>query len=103
MWRYKDAGNYYVARMNPLEDNYRVYKVVAGKRTQLGSVDVKVPAGQWHTLRVVQKADRIQCYLDGKSQLDVKDDTFPDAGKIGLWTKADAQTDFADLKAKGLP
>ena len=37
VWRYKDADNYYIARMNPLEDNYRVYKVVAGKRTQLGS------------------------------------------------------------------
>jgi hypothetical protein len=31
VWRYQDANNYYIARMNPLEDNYRVYKVVAGK------------------------------------------------------------------------
>ena len=69
VWRYKDANNYYIARMNPLEDNYRVYKVVAGKRTQLGSVDVKIPSGEWHTLRVVHKADHIQCYLDGKSYL----------------------------------
>jgi hypothetical protein len=102
VWRYKDADNYYIARMNPLEDNYRVYKVVAGKRTQLGSADVKVPAGEWHTLRVVHKTDHIQCYLDGKLYLDVKDDMFKDAGKIGLWTKADAQTYFANLNAKGL-
>ena len=101
VWRYKDADNYYIARMNPLEDNFRVYKVVAGKRTQLGSVDIKVPAGQWHTLRVVHKADHIQCFLDGRLHLDVKDDTFKDAGKIGLWTKADAQTYFADVQAKG--
>ena len=100
VWRYKDANNYYVARMNPLEDNYRVYKVVDGKRTQLGSADVKIPAGEWHTQRVVHKADHIQCYLDGKLYLDVKDDTFKDAGKVGLWTKADAQTEFADLEAK---
>ena len=77
VWRYKDAGNYYIARMNPLEDNFRVYKVVAGKRTQLSSVDIKVPAGGWHTIRVVHKADHIECYLDGKLHLDVKDDTFP--------------------------
>ena len=31
VWRYKDANNYYIARMNPLEDNFRVYKEVAGK------------------------------------------------------------------------
>ena len=100
VWRYQDANNYYVARMNPLEKNYRVYKVVAGKRTQLGSVDIQVPSREWHTLRVVHQADRIQCYLDGKPRLDVKDGTFKEAGKIGLWTKADAQTYFADLQAR---
>ena len=28
VWRAKDARNYYLARYNPLEDNYRLYKVV---------------------------------------------------------------------------
>ncbi len=99
VWRYKDSSNYYIARMNPLEDNFRVYKVANGKRIQLASADVKPAAGKWHTIRVVQKADHIQCFLNEKSYLDVKDDTFKDAGKIGLWTKADAQTYFADLRA----
>ena len=35
VWRFQDGNNYYVARMNPLEDNFRFYKVVAGKRTEL--------------------------------------------------------------------
>src|SRR5207247_2601529 len=26
VWRYQDPNHYYIARMNPLEDNYRVYK-----------------------------------------------------------------------------
>jgi hypothetical protein len=102
VWRYKDANNYYLARMNPLEHNYRVYKVVGGKRTQLASTDLKVAAGQWHTLRVVQKGEHIECYFDGKAYLDAKDDTFKDAGKIGLWTKADAQTYFADLRVSAI-
>lgn len=97
VWRYKDANNYYIARMNPLEDNFRVYKVVAGKRTQLGTAEVDAPAGKWHTLRIVHKGNHIQCYLNGKLHLDAKDDTFKDAGKIGLWTKADAVTSFDDL------
>ena len=33
VWRYADEKNYYVARFNPLEDNYRLYHVVDGKRT----------------------------------------------------------------------
>src|SRR5215470_18893325 len=36
VWRYQDNNNYYIARMNPLEDNYRVYHVVDGKRVQIG-------------------------------------------------------------------
>jgi hypothetical protein len=99
VWRYADAKNYYVARMNPLEDNYRVYKVVAGKRTQLATADLKIDAAKWHTLRVVHTGKHIECYCDGKRYLDVKDDTFSRAGQIGLWTKADAQTHFADLRA----
>ena len=34
VWRAKDKKNYYIARYNPLEDNFRVYKVEDGKRTQ---------------------------------------------------------------------
>jgi hypothetical protein len=37
---------------------------------------------------------------NGKVYLEVKDETFAKAGKIGLWSKADAQTPFAGLKAK---
>jgi hypothetical protein len=99
VWRYQDLNNYYVARMNPLEDNYRVYKVVDGKRIQLGTREgLKVPAGEWHVLKVAQTGDHIECFLDGKKELDVKDDTFPKAGWVGLWTKADARTYFDDLK-----
>jgi hypothetical protein len=97
VWRDKDADNYYVCRMNPLEDNFRVYKVVAGKRMQLGTASVKGAANQWHTIRVVHVGEHIKCSFNGKELLDVKDDTFKEAGKIGLWTKADAQTYFDNL------
>ncbi len=30
--------------------------------------------------------------------LEATDTTLPQAGKIGLWTKADAQTMFADMQ-----
>ena len=98
VWRLQDANNYYVARMNPLEDNLRFYKVVAGKRTQLATKEgLKVPTGEWHTLKIRQMGDRIACYLDGKKQLEATDRTFLNAGRVGLWTKADAQTNFDNL------
>jgi hypothetical protein len=96
VWRAKDAKNYYLARYNPLEDNYRLYKVVNGKRTLIQNADITHSDG-WHTLRVTMSGDQITCYYDGKKYLEFKDTTFPEAGKIGLWSKADAQSQFDDL------
>ena len=94
--RAKDSKNYYVARYNPLEDNYRVYKVVNGRRSGFKSARIARSDG-WHTLMVRMKGDQIECYYDGKKYLDLKDSTFKGPGKVGLWTKADAQSLFDDL------
>jgi hypothetical protein len=101
VWRAKDAKNYYVARNNPLgAGSYNVYKVVDGKRSIFKGVPIKHTEG-WHTLRVVMTGDHIECYYDGKKYLDVNDSTFPEAGKIGLWSKSDAQSQFDDLTLVG--
>jgi hypothetical protein len=96
VWRATDAKNYYLARYNPLEDNFRVYKVQDGTRTQFQSAKVGGDRG-WHTLRITMVGTKITCYLDGKKYLEVEDSTFPKPGKIGVWSKADAQSYFDDL------
>ena len=40
MWRYQDADNYYVCRFNPIEGNFRVYKVVAGNVMKLYNIEL---------------------------------------------------------------
>jgi hypothetical protein len=102
MWRYRDANNYYVARWNPLEDNFRVYHVLHGKRTQLATADIKVAHDAWHVVRAVQRGGHIECYLDGKLLLDVRDETIKGAGAVGLWSKSDAVTWFDDLSVQAL-
>jgi hypothetical protein len=97
IWRAKDKSNYYIARYNPLEDNYRVYKVQGGKRTMFKSADIPHAPG-WHTLRVKMRGEHIECFYDDKKHLDCNDSTFPEAGMIGLWSKADAQSYFDDLR-----
>jgi hypothetical protein len=102
IWRCKDANSYYIARFNPLEDNFRLYTVTNGKRSKpLADVKLSLPAGTWHTMRIVHQGDHIQCYLNGKLHIDVKDSTYPEGGKIGFWSKADAQTRFAELQISG--
>lgn len=96
VWRYQDADNYYICRANPLESNFRVYKVVDGNRKQLQSAKVEIPSGVWHSLKIKNMGNHIQCWYNGKLYLDVTDDTFT-SGKVGLWTKADAVTWFDDM------
>jgi hypothetical protein len=41
-------------------------------------------------------------FWEGQPIIDAKDDTFGDAGKVGVWTKADSVTHFAALTATPL-
>jgi hypothetical protein len=106
VWRLKDANNYYIVRANALEGNVVLYKVENGKRTDLPlkgegrtyGKKVGVPSSQWSELRVVATDNLFEAFLNGQKLYEVEDGTFPDAGKIGLWTKADSVTYFDDLR-----
>jgi hypothetical protein len=101
VWRYQDANNYYLARFNPLEDNFRVYHVINGKRTQLGTEEkLAFPNIQWHTLSITHDGNTITCTLNGKPYLKVEDKTISKPGRVGFWTKADAQTRFDAMEIK---
>lgn len=105
VWRYRDKDNYYVVRANALENNVVLYKVEKGRRSDLPlkgkgktyGVKVSVPKGEWSTLRIAADGKLFTVHLNGRSLFEVEDETFNDAGKIGLWTKADSVTAFTDL------
>jgi len=97
VWRAKDADNYYVARANALEDNVTIYHTINGKRTEKKRAKMKVAPNRWHTLRAEFSGKRFQVLLNGKTALEWDDDTFTEAGKVGLWTKADSVTLFDDF------
>jgi hypothetical protein len=97
VFRLRDANNYYVVRANALEDNYNFYKVVNGRRSEIKGSRVKVASGEWHQLQVEMTGNRITCSYDGQKKIETTDDTFKEAGKVGLWTKADSVTSFDDL------
>ena len=92
--RLRDPRNYYIARANALEDNVRLYRVVDGRRTQFAGADVRVPRDRWQTLRLRVEGDRFAVALDGRELFGATDRTFTEAGRVGLWTKADSLTHF---------
>jgi hypothetical protein len=98
VFRLRDPNNYYIVRANALENNYRLYHVVNGRRSQFAGANFKVTSGEWHELRVEAVGKKITCYYDGAKRIEATDSTFKDAGKVGLWTKADSVTHFDDLK-----
>ncbi len=97
VWRYRDQNNYYITRCNALEDNCTIYHVVNGRRVAFLNKGVKVASSVWHTLKVEAAGDHFVVTFDGKTVLDAKDGTFKDAGKVGLWTKADSVIAFDDF------
>jgi hypothetical protein len=111
VWRAKDANNYYVVRANALEDNVVLYKTVEGKRSSLDivgrkggyGVKVPVPSNRWHTLRVEFEGSRFKVDFNGQRLFEVDDQTFSDAGQVGLWTKADSMTLFDQIEIQPLP
>ena len=102
VWRYQDSDNYYVARANPLENNFRLYKVVNGSRHMLKSASLRIDTGKWYVLKIVMQGNKIQCYFNGKPELEATDNTFSNAGKVGLWTKSDAVTWFDNMQVTRL-
>ncbi|HEV2053879.1 MAG TPA: hypothetical protein VGV06_01755 [Methylomirabilota bacterium] len=112
VWRWRDADNYYVARANALEDNVVAYKVVGGRRITIApvgapegtyGVKAKVASGVWHTLRIEFQGAEAAVIYDGSRLFTVRDDTFREAGKIGVWSKADSITEFEPPQFGGKP
>jgi hypothetical protein len=97
IWRAKDKDNYYIARANVLEDNVTIYHVIEGKRTAFKNIKTKVAPGEWHTLRVDFQGSNFVVTFDGKKMIEASDNSFTEAGKVGLWTKADSVTLFDDF------
>jgi hypothetical protein len=106
IWRVRDSNNYYVVRANALENNVVLYKVENGERDDLPlkgegrtyGKKASVPTQQWSELRVVAQGKLFEVYLNDQKLFEVEDETFREAGKVGLWTKADSVTYFDDLR-----
>ena len=97
MWRVQDKNNYYIARFNPLEDNFTYYKVINGIRITLQSTHIMLSQG-WHKMTIIQYNNHFEGYLDDKKTLEYNDNSITESGGIGLWTKSDARTSFRNLE-----
>ncbi len=104
IWRAQDPDNYYIARYNPLEANFRIYAVTDGTRRQIADAgNIFIAAGEWFTIRIVHRGSHIEGWLNEDRLLEVDDVRITGPGGVGFWTKADALTSFDDLVVQTLP
>ncbi len=94
IWRVQDPNNYYIARANALEDNVTIYHTINGKRVAFKNINTKVTSSVWHTLRVDFAGNKFTVTFDGNKVIEATDESFANAGKVGVWTKADSVTLF---------
>jgi hypothetical protein len=78
-----------------------IYHTIGGKRVAFKSANTKVASGAWHTLRVDFRASHFTVSFDGTKVIEADDTSFSDAGKVGVWTKADSVTLFDDFSFGG--
>jgi len=101
IWRWRDPGNYYVARAHALAGNVLAFKVVDGRRDDLapdgGATDFEirgVKSRDWRTLRVDFAGAEFRVSLDGRRLFTVRDGALAGPGAVGCWSKADSVTEF---------
>lgn len=110
VWRYRDPNNYYLVQANALQNNIVMYKVEGGNRIVLApkgkppktyGVRHRIPSRTWSILKVRFRKSHFEVYFDHRKVFEAEDSTFGQAGKVGLWTKADSVTYFDDFQVSG--
>jgi len=101
--RFRSPDDYYAVRASALENNVKLYRVVAGRREMIGSMEINVSGQAWHTLGVAARDDRLTVFFDGRELFVATDRRFPGPpGKVGLWTEADSLTLFESINIGSL-
>ncbi|MCC6928387.1 MAG: hypothetical protein IT359_05265 [Gemmatimonadaceae bacterium] len=94
----KPNGDYLAVRFNGTEDNVVLWTFNDGKRSfvKRGTESLPLEMGTWHELRTTVHGTDFKTYLDGKLVLEHALKA-PVSGKVGLWSKTDSMSEFADF------
>ncbi|MBR0945481.1 MULTISPECIES: hypothetical protein [Bradyrhizobium] len=101
--RFRSPDDHYAVRADAIENSVTLYRIAAGRREVLGSMDIGVSGEARHTLGIAASEDRFTVFFDGKELFVATDRRFPGPpGKVGLWTQADSTTLFESLQVSSL-
>ncbi len=94
----KPNGDYLAVRFNGTEDNVVLWTFNDGKRSfvKRGTENFPLELGTWHELKASVRGTDFKAWLDGKLAVEYTLRA-PVSGKVGLWSKTDSMSEFADF------
>jgi hypothetical protein len=72
--------------------------VVNGVRRQIAGQNLQVAPAVWHALIFKIVGEMIEVWFNAARLIQVRDQTLLEPGKVGMWTKADSLTHFAEMR-----
>lgn len=95
----RDVCNFFVFRINALEDNVILFEFDKCKRYQRKAMKMKINSNEWYQLKVEIKENQFKGFVNDELLMEYEAPR-PLQGYIGLWTKADSVTHFETLQVQ---
>jgi hypothetical protein len=98
LFNLKTNGDYLTVRFNGKEDNLVLWTFKNGKRSFVKRAPElnHLPMNEWHRIRIVVAGTQLHAYLDDNKATLEYTLAEPVSGKVGLWSKTDSVSQFAD-------
>ena len=119
----RNVGNYFVLRVNALENNFVLFEFINNRRFQRATfqneiertsfvnpfhrmqfesttVQKKIETGKWYRIKAEISGQTLKGYLDDELLIEYTAER-PLNGHVGIWTKADSVTYFDELTIEG--
>lgn len=90
----KDVGNYFVLRVNALEDNVILFEYINDNRIKRAQYDLSIAKGGWQRLAATVSANKVSCRVGETLVFEYLADRSLH-GHWGLWSKADSVSLFS--------
>jgi hypothetical protein len=101
LFNLKPNGDYLTVRFNGKEDNLVLWTFKSGKRSfvKKGSEDVPLKMGEWHRMKIAVDGTQLRGFLDDKLLIEFTL-AEPVSGRVGVWSKTDSVSQFADYEVR---
>jgi pyruvate, water dikinase len=89
----RNVGNYFVLRVNALEDNFNLFEFINNRRFERAKVHKQIDAATWVRIKAEISGQTLKGYLDDELLIEYTAER-PLNGHVGIWTKPDSVTYF---------